>query len=139
MLTRMDLYGMLFMLVLVVSIIVLSIMTPQIVKGISDEVTRLCVQLPIMFMLIFLVIVILYGVLFALKKSSPGLLDQIYYYVSMPAVTFLITLGVGLLSIFFIPNEIVKRIGIASLAVVACWLISFPNFIRRRMGIMVHE
>ena len=129
---------MLFVLVMIVIVVVVSVMTPLSMRGISDEITSLCLQLPVLFIFIFIAVTILYFVMYGVKQSKSDMLNTMRDYASTPALTFLVTLGIGIASIVLTSNEVVKRVGIAFLAVVGCWLITFPNFIRQEMGKRLH-
>jgi hypothetical protein len=120
----MDLYAMLGMTVLFGAIIVVSFFY--------------YLQIPILFGILFGIIILLYFVLFALKKSKPDLLNELLKYASYPIVTFALTVGVALLAVITVPNEAVKRLVIAGFAVFACWLMAFPQFVKQELGKRLH-
>lgn len=129
---------MLFVLALIVIVVVMSVVAPLFWRDAKVEIRGMYFYLPVMFFVIFLGIIVLYFAVFVMKKASPETLNKVRYYTSMSVVTFLVTLAIGT-SIVFTSNEVVKRVGIASLALVGCWLITFPNFIRQQMGITLHS
>jgi hypothetical protein len=137
MLTRLDMYAMLFVLALIVIVVVMSVVAPLFWRDAKVEIRGMYFYLPVFFFVVFLGIIVLYFAVFVMKKASPGTLNKVRDYASMPVVTFLVTLCVGT-SVVFTSNEVVKRVGIASLALVGCWLITFPNFIRQEMGKTLH-
>jgi hypothetical protein len=95
-------------------------------------------QIPILFGILLGVIMLLYFVLFALKKSKPDVLNELLKYASYPIVTFALTVGVALLAVITVPNEAVKRLVIAGFAVFACWLMAFPQFVKQELGKRLH-
>jgi hypothetical protein len=96
-------------------------------------------QIPILFGMLFGVLIVLYFILFGLKKSKPDLLNELLKYASYPIVTFALTVGMALLLVITVPNEVVKRLVIAGIAVFACWLMTFPQFIKQELGKRLHE
>lgn len=133
MLTQLDTYAILFVLGLIGIVVVISLVSPLFLSNVKAEVSGMYFYLPVMFFVIFIVVAILYFVMYGVKMSKLDVLNKIRDYASMPAITFLVTLIVGT-AVVFTSNEVIKRVGIASLALVACWLITFPNFIRKELG-----
>ena len=133
MITRIDMYAMLFVLAMIVIVIVMSVVAPLFWRDAKVEIQGMYFYLPVFFLVVFFGIIALYFAMFLMKNASPGTLNKVHYYASMPVVTFLVTLGIGT-SVVFTSNEVVKRVGIAGLALFGCWLITFPNFIRNDMG-----
>jgi hypothetical protein len=138
MITQLDTYAMLFVLAMIVIVIVMSVVAPLFWRDAKVEIRGMYFYLPVFFLVVFFGIIALYFAVFLMKKASPGTLNKVRYYASMPVVTFLVTLGIGT-SVVFTSNEVVKRVGIAGLALFGCWLITFPNFIRREMGITLNS
>ena len=123
-LTRLDLYAILGVTVIFSLIIVVSFFY--------------YLQIPILFGMLFGVLIVLYLVLFGLKKSKPDLLNELLRYASYPIVTFVLTVGVALMTVFAVPNEVVKRLVIVGFAVFACWLMTFPQFVKQELGKRLH-
>jgi hypothetical protein len=138
MLTQLDTYAILFVLGLIGIVVVTSVVAPLFWRDVKVEISGMYLYLPVLFFVIFIVVAILYFLMYGVKMSKSDVLNKIRDYASMPAVTFLVTLVVGT-TVVFTSNEVVKRVGIASLALVACWLITFPNFIRQEMGKTLHK
>jgi hypothetical protein len=124
-LTRMDLYAMLGVTVIFGLIIVVSFFY--------------YLQIPILVGIVLGMLIVVYFVLFGLKKSKPDLLNELLKYASYPIVTFVLTVGVALMAVITVPNEAVKRLVIAGFAVFACWLMTFPQFIKQELGKQLHE
>jgi hypothetical protein len=124
-LTRMDLYAIAGMTVLFALILVLSVF--------------FYFQIPVIFAIIIGLLILGYFVFFGLAKSKKSLLDKALYYASFPIVSFGLTVGMALLVVITVPNEVVKRLVIAGIAVFACWLMTFPQFIKQELGKQLHE
>jgi uncharacterized membrane protein len=138
MLTQLDIYAILFVLGLIGIVVVTSVVAPLFWRDVKVEISGMYFYLPVLFFVIFIVVAILYFVMYGVKQSKPDVLNKMRDYASTPALTFLVTLVVGA-TVVFTSNEVVKRVGIATLGLVACWLITFPNFIRQEMGKTLHK
>ena len=138
MLTQLDIYAILFVLGLIGIVVVTSVVAPLFWRDVKVEISGMYFYLPVLFFVIFIVVAILYFAMYGVKQSKPDVLNKMRDYASTPALTFLVTLVVGA-TVVFTSNEVVKRVGIATLGLVACWLITFPNFIRQEMGKTLHK
>jgi hypothetical protein len=124
MLTRIDLLAMAGVFILFTAVIVVSFF--------------FYFSIPVLMGMLLGALIVAYFALLAVKKSKPELLNEILYYGSLPVVTFTVTLGIAVLTVVTVPNEVVRRLVIGGFALFACWLMTFPEFVKRELGKRLH-
>ena len=86
----------------------------------------------LLFFIIVLCMVVCYGVIF-LVRPAKHFESKILNMVAGNTASIVATIGVAI-TVIILGSTVMKRLVISGIAVVACWLILFPNFIRREFG-----
>jgi hypothetical protein len=120
--TRPDMLGILFVVVLFGGIIALSVFfymgsTP-------------------LFFLIFLGLLVLYVTLFVVRPAK-HFESKFLNIIASNTTSVIATVGVAI-TVLVLGSTVMKRLVISGIAVVACWLILLPNFLRREFGMLIH-
>ena len=121
-LTRADMLGILFVIVLFGGIIALSVF--------------FYMGSTLLFFLIFLGLMVLYVTLFVVRPAK-HFESKFLNIISSNTVSVIVTVGVAIM-VLIIGSPVMKRLVISGIAVVACWLILLPNFLRREFGMLIH-
>lgn len=121
-LTRQDMYGILFVVVLFGGIIALSVF--------------FYMGSTLLFVIIFLCLIVLYVGLFVVRPAK-HFESKFLNVIASNTTSVIATVGVAIM-ILIIGSPITKRLVISGIAVVACWLILLPNFLRREFGMLIH-
>ncbi len=87
----------------------------------------------LLFFIIVLCIVACYGVMFLVRPAKHFELNKYLSWFASNTASIVATIGVAI-TVIILGSPVVKRLVISGIAVVACWLILFPNFIRREFG-----
>lgn len=122
-LTRQDMYGILFVIVLFGGIIALSVF--------------FYMGSTLVFFLIFLGLIVLYVTLFVIRPSKHFELNKYLSWFMGNTASVIATVGVAI-TVLILGSPVMKRLVVSGIAVVACWLILLPNFLRREFGILIH-
>jgi hypothetical protein len=122
-LTRQDMYGILFVIVLFGGIIALSVF--------------FYMGSTLVFFLIFLGLIVLYVTLFVIRPSKHFELNKYLSWFMGNTASVIATVGVAI-TVLILGSTVMKRLVISGIAVVACWLILLPNFLRREFGMLIH-
>ena len=85
------------------------------------------------FFIIVLCIFVCYGVIFIVRPAKHFELNKYLSWFAGNTASIVATIGVAI-TVIILGSTVVKRLVISGIAVVACWLILFPNFIRREFG-----
>jgi hypothetical protein len=123
-LTRQDMIGILFVIVLFGGIIALSVF--------------FYMGSTLVFFLIFLGLIVLFVVLFVVRPSKHFELNKHLSWIFGNAAPIVATIGVAITLLTPLGSTVMKRLVISGIAVVACWLILLPNFLRREFGRLIH-
>ena len=115
-LTRQDMYGILFVIVLFGGIIALSVF--------------FYMGSTLVFFLIFLGLIVLYVTLFVIRPSKHFELNKYLSWFMGNTASVIATVGVAI-TVLILGSPVMKRLVVSGIAVVACWLILLPNFLRR--------
>ena len=122
-LTQQDIYCILFVVVLFGGIIALSVF--------------FYMGSTLLFFLILLGLIVLYVTLFVVRPSKHFELNKYLSWIFGNAAPIIATVGVAIM-VLIIGSPVMKRLVISGIAVVACWLILLPNFLRREFGKLIH-
>lgn len=122
-LTRQDMYGILFVIVLFGGIIALSVF--------------FYMGSTLVFFLIFLGLIVLYVTLFVIRPSKHFELNKYLSWFMGNTASVIATVGVAI-TVLILGSTVMKRLVVSGIAVVACWLILLPNFLRREFGMLIH-
>jgi hypothetical protein len=121
-LTRADMLGILFVVVLFGGIIALSVF--------------FYMGSTLVFFLIFLGLIVLYVTLFVVRPAK-HFESKFLNIISGNTASVIATVGVAI-TVLVLGSTVMKRLVISGIAVVACWLILLPNFLRREFGMLIH-
>jgi hypothetical protein len=121
-LTLQDKYGILFVIVLFGGIIALSVF--------------FYMGSTLLFFLIFLGLIVLYVGLFVARPAK-HFESKFLNVIASNTASVVATVGVAIM-VLIIGSHVMKRLVISGIAVVACWLILLPNFLRREFGMLIH-
>ena len=119
--TRADVLGILFVIVLFGGIIALSVF--------------FYMGSTLVFFLIFLGLMVLYVTLFVVRPAK-HFESKFLNRISGNTASIIATVGVAI-TILILGSTVMKRLVISGIAVVACWLILLPNFLRREFGMLI--
>jgi hypothetical protein len=122
--TRPDMLGILFVIVLFGGIIALSVF--------------FYMGSTLVFFLIFLGLMVLYVTLFVVRPAKHFELNKYLSWIFGNAAPIIATVGVAITLLTPLGSPVMKRLVISGIAVVACWLILLPNFLRREFGMLIH-
>jgi hypothetical protein len=120
--TRQDMYGILFVIVLFGGIIALSVF--------------FYMGSTLVFFLIFLGLMVLYVTLFVVRPAK-HFESKFLNVIAGNTASVIATVGVAI-TVLVLGSPVMKRLVISGIAVVACWLILLPNFLRREFGMLIH-
>jgi hypothetical protein len=121
-LTRQDMIGILFVIVLFGGIIALSVF--------------FYMGSTLVFFLIFLGLIVLYVTLFVVRPAK-HFESKFLNVIAGNTASVIATVGVAI-TVLVLGSTVMKRLVISGIAVVACWLILLPNFLRREFGMLIH-
>jgi hypothetical protein len=121
-LTRPDMFGILFVIVLFGGIIALSV--------------YFYMGSTLLFFIIFLGLVVLYVVLFVVRPSK-RFESKFLNMIASNTASVVATVGVAI-TVLILGSTVMKRLVISGIAVVACWMILLPDFLRREFGMLIH-
>ena len=120
--TPQDKWGILFMLVLFGAIIALSV--------------YYYIGSTLAFIIIMICVVVFYMGVFVVRPSNHFELKYLSWVMGN-AAPIIATVGVAI-TLLILGSTVMKRLIISGIAVVACWLILLPNFLRREFGRLIH-
>jgi hypothetical protein len=120
--TRADVLGILFVIVLFGGIIALSVF--------------FYMGSTLVFFLIFLGLMVLYVTLFVVRPAK-HFESKFLNVIAGNTASVIATVGVAI-TVLVLGSPVMKRLVISGIAVVACWLILLPNFLRREFGMLIH-
>ena len=75
-------------------------------------------SIPVLMGMLLGALIVAFFALLAVKKSKPE--------------------GIAVLTVVTVPNEVVRRLVIGGFALFACWLMTFPEFVKRELGKRLH-
>ena len=125
MMTAQDKWWILFMLVLFGAIIALSVY--------YYSVSTLA------FIIIMICVVVFYIGVFIARPSKHFELNKYLSWFVGNTASVIATVGVAITLLTPLGSPVVKRLIVSGIAVVACWLILLPNFLRREFGMIIHS
>jgi hypothetical protein len=120
MMTAQDKWGILFMLVLFGAIIALSV--------------YYYIGSTLAFIIIMVCVVVFYIGVFIARPSKHFELNKNLSWIFGNAAPIVATVGVAITLLTPLGSPVVKRLIVSGIALVACWLILLPNFLRREFG-----
>ena len=85
------------------------------------------------FIIIMICVVVFYIGVFVARPSKHFEINKLSWVMSN-AAPIIVTVGVAITLLTPLGSPVVKRLIISGIAVVACWLILLPNFLRREFG-----
>jgi hypothetical protein len=91
----------------------------------------------LVFFLIFLGLIVLYVTMFVVRPAK-HFESKFLNIISSNTASVIVTVGVAITLLTPLGSPVVKRLVISGIAVVACWLILLPNFLRREFGMLIH-
>lgn len=121
-LTRPDMFGILFVIVLFGGIIALSVF--------------FYMGSTLVFFIIFLGLIVLYVTMFVVRPAK-HFESKFLNVIAGNTASVVATVGVAI-TVLILGSTVMKRLVISGIAVVACWLILLPNFLRREFGMLIH-
>jgi hypothetical protein len=121
--TPQDYWGIFFMLVLFGAIIALSV--------------YYYIGSTLAFIIIMICIVVFYIGVFVARPSKHFELNKYLSWIFGNAAPIIATVGVAI-TLLILGSPVMKRLVISGIAVVACWLILLPNFLRREFGRLIN-
>jgi hypothetical protein len=124
MMTTQDKWGILFMLVLFGAIIALSV--------------YYYIGSTLAFIIIMICVVVFYIGVFVARPSKHFELNKYLSWVVGNTASVIATVGVAI-TLLILGSPVMKRLVVSGIAVVACWLILLPNFLRREFGMIIHS
>lgn len=119
----MDMYGILFVVVLFGGIIALSVF--------------FYMGSTLLFVIIFLCLIVLYVGMFVARPSK-HFESKFLNVIASNTTSVIATVGVAIM-VLILGSPVMKRLVISGIAVVACWLILLPNFLRREFGMLINS
>ena len=122
-LTRADMLGILFVIVLFGGIIALSVF--------------FYMGSTLLFFIIFLCLIVLYVTMFVVRPAKHFELNKYLSWIFGNAAPIIATIGIAI-TVLILGSPVMKRLVVSGIAVVACWLILLPNFLRREFGRLIH-
>jgi hypothetical protein len=117
-----DKWGIFFMLVLFGAIIALSV--------------YYYIGSTLAFVVIMICVVVFYIGVFVVRPSNHFTLNKYLSWIFGNAAPIIATVGVAI-TLLILGSTVVQRLVISGIAVVACWLILLPDFLRREFGRLV--
>ena len=86
-----------------------------------------------MFFIILLGLIVLYVGMFVARPSKHFELNKYLSWFVGNTASVIVTVGVAIM-LLILGSPVMKRLVVSGIAVVACWLILLPNFLRREFG-----
>jgi hypothetical protein len=82
-------------------------------------------------------VVVFYIGVFVARPSKHFELNKYLSWIFGNAAPIVATVGVAITLLTPLGSPVVKRLIVSGIAVVACWLILLPNFLRREFGMLI--